>query len=62
MSFAGIGQVVGGRDHSTIMHSLKRVEMLILENEVQASALRELEQAIIENQLAGMEADYEQPV
>ncbi len=62
MSFAGIGQVVGGRDHSTIMHSLKRVEMLIFENEVQATALRELEQAIIENQLAGMEADYEQPV
>ncbi len=51
MSFASIGSVLGGRDHSTIMHSLRQVEIMVAKDEKKASLIRNLEKSIVESEL-----------
>lgn len=49
MSFNQIGQLLGGRDHSTIMHALAKTEALLREDETLRSTLAELE-SIVESE------------
>ena len=41
LSLAGVGDVVGGRDHSTIIHGVEKVNRLISESpKIRAEVLR----------------------
>lgn len=49
MSYATIGQVLGNRDHSTIMHSLNRIESGLLKNNMEiVPVLKKIEGFVVE--------------
>ena len=46
LSFPAIGQEVGGKDHSTVMHACKKIEKEIENNERLAQEINSIKQLI----------------
>ena len=63
MSYATIGKVLGNRDHSTIMHSLNRIESGLLKNNTEiVPVLKKIEGFVVEMLLFSSPANSGKPV
>ena len=63
MSYATIGQVLGNRDHSTVMHSLNRIESGLLKNNTEiVPVLKKIEGFVVEMILFSSSSKSGKPV
>ena len=49
MNYSDIGIVLGGRDHSTIMHGLDRIEKVLSDNIEMQKTIENIRISILEN-------------
>ncbi len=62
MSYSNIGQAIGGRDHSTIMHALSRIQKNINSDLELEKSVETIKQNVLEHCFLNMELTCEQPV